>query len=254
MSITTSTHVRRTADPNRAHFGPRIFALVIVIDDYPGTNRLQGCVNDGNAMVQFLRGRLFVPPQQIVTLFDRAATRRAILSTFRSHFIENENIQKGDAMVFFYGGHGSVEPVDASWLAERNKVETICPFDLDFKTQGRQCYALCIQLLELERRDPLVKKYGGSGILLPEPHQVGRVFDAIAQFSFHLYRQFKGVGEPPPVSVELSAGEGKLNIHPGESTKSVLLASRYNSIESSSLHESARSAVITDLEPFYGRN
>lgn len=113
---------------------PRIFALNIVIDDYPGTNRLQGCVNDGNAMVQFLRGRLFVPPQQIVTLFDRAATRRAILSTFRSHFIENENIQKGDAMVFFSGGHGSVEPVDASWLAERNKVETICPFDLDFKT------------------------------------------------------------------------------------------------------------------------
>ena len=73
--------------------------MVVAINNYP-TAPLRGCVADGQAMVDFVKEKLHVPASQIVTLFDEAASREAILSTFRKHFTDNEAIAKGDGIIF----------------------------------------------------------------------------------------------------------------------------------------------------------
>ncbi|KAI0946425.1 hypothetical protein AcW1_009891 [Taiwanofungus camphoratus] len=109
---------------------PRVFALIIAIDKYKNPDDdLSGCENDGRKIESFLLDVLLVPPSHIVFLTNEGATRAAILSAFKSHLIDNEKIQKGDAIVFFYAGHGSRVQAPPQWLAENNMVETICPHD-----------------------------------------------------------------------------------------------------------------------------
>ena len=107
--------------------------MVVAVDKYR-TAPLRGCVADGYAMVDFAMENLHVPASQIVTLFDEAASREAILSTFREHFIENKAIAKGDGIVFFYAGHGTQEYAPKDWGLDEDKVECICPQDINWDT------------------------------------------------------------------------------------------------------------------------
>jgi hypothetical protein len=90
---------------------------------------LFGCVNDCNNMSHFLTSYLLVPQSHIVVLTNEAATRHAILSSFESHLVQNDRIRKGDAIVFYYAGHGSRVEAPSGWLAGDNMIETICPCD-----------------------------------------------------------------------------------------------------------------------------
>ncbi|KAH9932499.1 uncharacterized protein B0H18DRAFT_952237 [Fomitopsis serialis] len=81
-----------------------IWALVIAINDYP-TAPLQG-----------------------------DASRESILSTFRRHLIENDAINKGDGIIFFFAGHGTREYASEDWGLDGDIVECICPQDLNFTT------------------------------------------------------------------------------------------------------------------------
>ena len=48
--------------------------------------------------------------------------------------IGHPDIERGDPIVIFYAGHGSQGEAPASWAAENNQFETICPYDVDVST------------------------------------------------------------------------------------------------------------------------
>jgi len=127
-----------------------IFALVIGINDYQdgGARTLRGCVNDSNTVVAYLKETLHVPETNIVLLQNEQATREQILGTFESHFINNSAITPGDAIIFYFAGHGSRQRAHIDWHCENNTVETICPHDVA-KASGIPDYTLTHLLRQL---------------------------------------------------------------------------------------------------------
>ncbi|KAH9831963.1 caspase domain-containing protein [Rhodofomes roseus] len=109
----------------------RLFALIVAIDNYKNDAifNLSGCVNDGNDFRAFLTDTLHVLPHRILSLSNENATRDAIIGAFVGHFIQNPAIRNGDAMVFFYAGHGARVEAPADWLADGDKIETIVAHD-----------------------------------------------------------------------------------------------------------------------------
>ena len=71
-----------------------------------------------------------MPSSQIVFLADEEATERGISEQFETFLIKNENIQRDDAIIFFFAGHGSRPDAPEGWLAEGNKIETLCSHDV----------------------------------------------------------------------------------------------------------------------------
>jgi hypothetical protein len=112
-------------------FEPRLFGLIIGIDKYmsQGIPDLQGCKTDAQSIVDLLSRKFRVPSPHILCLTDEKATRSAIITGFKKHLIQNNDIESGDAMVIFYAGHGSRVSAPKGWLADYNQVETICPHD-----------------------------------------------------------------------------------------------------------------------------
>ncbi|EPQ52348.1 hypothetical protein GLOTRDRAFT_47282, partial [Gloeophyllum trabeum ATCC 11539] len=95
-----------------------IFALVVGINDYSGTDlagdgelpevaNLHCAEPDAKNIRNFLVKSLHVPEANIATLYDKQATREGILSSFRTHLIENERIKKDDPILFYFAGHGT---------------------------------------------------------------------------------------------------------------------------------------------------
>ena len=91
---------------------------------------LRGAVTDGKAFKSYLMKRLYVPESHIITLFDRDATRSAIIEGFRK-LRENGDINEGDPIFIFYAGLGSQKPAHPDWELEgRNtQMEVILPYD-----------------------------------------------------------------------------------------------------------------------------
>ena len=114
-----------------------IFALVIGINDYQdgSPTSLRGCVQDSKAVFDYLKDTLRVSETNIVLLHNEQATREKIISTFESHFINNSAIKKGDAIIFYFAGHGSRQKAPDGWYSEDNRVEMICPYDF-MRTSG----------------------------------------------------------------------------------------------------------------------
>jgi hypothetical protein len=82
--------------------GTRSHAVVIGIGDYaePVWPDLTHPVKDARAVAGFLRGRGF----EVVTLYDAAATRTAILTVLED--VLPERVRPGDRVVLYYSGHG----------------------------------------------------------------------------------------------------------------------------------------------------
>ncbi len=80
------------------------FGLVVGIDDYENLPSLAGAVNDAKDINQALEA---AGAARIYTLFDRAATREAILSAWADIVAE---AKPGDTVIFSYAGHGGQEP------------------------------------------------------------------------------------------------------------------------------------------------
>lgn len=112
------------------HFS-KIFAFIIGINEYKSDqlDNLDGSVLDAQAMHRFLVERLQVPESHVCSLFNEQATREAIISGFKTHFIGNPQIAKGDVMLWFYAGHGSETPAPKGWISQGGKIENICPYD-----------------------------------------------------------------------------------------------------------------------------
>ena len=109
-----------------------IFALVIGINNYQDGSppSLHGCVNDSKTVFAYLKDTLHVPETNVVLLHNEQATREKIIGTFKSHFINNSAITRGDAIIFYFAGHGSRQKAPDGWHSEDNRVETICPYDV----------------------------------------------------------------------------------------------------------------------------
>ena len=90
---------------------------------------LDGCKNDGKNVYDYLTNTLQVPESNIRLIADDGATREAILSEFKNHLILNNEIRKGDCMLFFYSGHGTRIQAPTEWFAVNDLVEAICPYD-----------------------------------------------------------------------------------------------------------------------------
>ncbi|KZT70667.1 hypothetical protein DAEQUDRAFT_764535 [Daedalea quercina L-15889] len=139
-----------------------IFALVIGIDNYKNRTipPLKGCALDAEAFVNFLGDTLHVPSDNIVILFNEEATRAAIIAAFRKHFLDNEGINAGDAMVLFYAGHGDRAVAPRGWVTSNGMIEMICPYDAETTDEhsGKPIYGIPDRTLNSLMRHLAYKK------------------------------------------------------------------------------------------------
>ncbi|TDL21761.1 hypothetical protein BD410DRAFT_290576 [Rickenella mellea] len=114
-------------------FAP-VFALIIGIDLYQVHNPLNGAVADANAFECFLKERF--PSSQITTLLDAQATRENIKLAFE-RLRNDPAIQKGDAIIIYFAGHGGRAPVSDDWMGwkpQDSQIEMICPVDIGIRS------------------------------------------------------------------------------------------------------------------------
>lgn len=138
LALAAIPGVSRAAPPTQLHRR----AVIVGIDDYtpdaqhaPAAGRhrtmrafrnLNGAVTDAVTMRDVLVSRLGFQASDIVLLTNANATRQAILDAIRIRLIAPT--KKGDAVFFFFAGHGS--QVRNSLSRERDKEdETIVPAD-----------------------------------------------------------------------------------------------------------------------------
>ncbi len=80
------------------------YALIVGIDDYPGTaNDLGSCIADTRVMKDALIRRFGFDPANIVVLHDAEANREHIMNAFTRHLGQ---AGPAGAAVFYYSGHG----------------------------------------------------------------------------------------------------------------------------------------------------
>jgi len=98
---------------------PAFYALLVGINRYasPTVPDLGGSVNDVTALAELLRTRFAVPPAQILTLVDEAATVAAVRAAFQTHLIAPARAWAAagaegapPALLFHFSGHGSQAP------------------------------------------------------------------------------------------------------------------------------------------------
>ena len=105
---------------------PRLFALLIGINDYGHVRPLRGAVPDILSVRTYLEGYLKVPRDQIQILTDQSASRCAIIDAFKG-LQDDERIKEGDPILIYFAGHGSEIP-DPEDKFEK-KMQAIVPQD-----------------------------------------------------------------------------------------------------------------------------
>ncbi|EIM87035.1 uncharacterized protein STEHIDRAFT_56298, partial [Stereum hirsutum FP-91666 SS1] len=115
-----------------------LHALIIGINKYADKSSgsfedLECAVSDAKSIVNFLETSLHVSSSHILTLFDSAATRSNILSSFASHLLNNDDIKHGDPILVYFAGHGThylMRPREREkYDTDDGNYEAICPHD-----------------------------------------------------------------------------------------------------------------------------
>jgi len=105
-----------------------IFALLVAINEYnqDGIGNLHGCVNDLEAINEFLKehskreGNIKLHEK---ILINAEATRQAVIDGFKLF----ENAKHEDVCLLYFSGHGSqIEAPKEFWNESDSKLETIC--------------------------------------------------------------------------------------------------------------------------------
>jgi hypothetical protein len=87
---------------------PSLYALLVAINAYPPPiDSLDGCLNDADSVEAMLRARFDAESLHLLRIQDSAATRQAVIDSFRSHLGQ---AQTCDLALFFFAGHGSQVP------------------------------------------------------------------------------------------------------------------------------------------------
>ncbi|KAJ7733720.1 hypothetical protein B0H14DRAFT_2408905 [Mycena olivaceomarginata] len=135
----------QSQSPDDHHY----FALVVGINEYASARipNLQGCVNDAENFTDFLKGLPGIRDENIKLLLDADATHRSILETFRAHFIENNDIRVGDAIIFYFAGRG-----------RKVFTPTICPYDERLVVEGQPIPSIPLDTLNNLFREVMAKK------------------------------------------------------------------------------------------------
>ncbi|KAJ6590960.1 caspase domain-containing protein [Mycena vulgaris] len=112
----------------------RVFGLIIGIDKYKSGAvwNLESCVDDAQKVQRWLRKDLKVPKDQICTLLDKHATKENIEKSFLRHLVHNENIQRGDAILLYFAGHGTTVTAPDGWFHKGSAggtAEVLCSYD-----------------------------------------------------------------------------------------------------------------------------
>lgn len=97
-----------------------VIALLVGVSAYhpeSGVSGLNGCLNDVNAMRDYILSRHPASPANVRTLTNSEATREAVITAFREHLIHNTAISGGDTVLFYYSGHGSYAPSAPEFVA-----------------------------------------------------------------------------------------------------------------------------------------
>ncbi len=108
-----------------------LYALMVGIDNYPiAHHKLNGCVNDRNALKDYLERRFDKQSGKkpnIKTLTDADATKRNVIEAF-SHF---DKAKDGDICLFYFSGHGSQAPAPKEfWHLDPDRMnESILCYD-----------------------------------------------------------------------------------------------------------------------------
>ncbi|KII92774.1 hypothetical protein PLICRDRAFT_102627 [Plicaturopsis crispa FD-325 SS-3] len=121
----------------------RVFALIIGINNYKSGAiwNLESCCDDAKNVKRWLINDLNVPRSQICLLLDNEATKTQIEDRFMDHLVNNPAIERDDAILIYFAGHGSTLTAPRDWFeGETGRVEVLCPHDHDTKcatTGGR---------------------------------------------------------------------------------------------------------------------
>ena len=109
---------------------PPLFALIIGIDEYKYDDfeQLDCAVADAQAIKTYLETSLGVPTSQIKTLFNKEATRDAIIASLRD-LGNNASINRGDPILIYYAGHGSTAEAPAGWEAGGSHIQILVSHD-----------------------------------------------------------------------------------------------------------------------------
>jgi Caspase domain len=109
---------------------PPLFALIIGIDEYKCDNfgRLEFAVADAQAIKTYLETSLGVPTSQIKTLFNKEATRDAIIESLRD-LATNNSINRGDPILIYYAGHGSTSEAPDGWESGGSDIQILVSHD-----------------------------------------------------------------------------------------------------------------------------
>ncbi|KAJ6577188.1 hypothetical protein B0H19DRAFT_1252566 [Mycena capillaripes] len=111
-----------------------LFGLVIGVDRYRSGAvwNLESCVDDAKNIQRWLLKDLQVPKDQLCALLDKDATKDNIERCFSSHLIQNPKIQRGDAIIIYFAGHGSSIPAPLNWFHKGSvsgTTEVLCSYD-----------------------------------------------------------------------------------------------------------------------------
>jgi hypothetical protein len=125
--------------------GARLHALIIGIDNYPKLPSLAGSIADARKIEAFLISDLMVPKQQIVTLYDRYASRQAVINAFMM-LQTDPRIHKGDPILIFFSGHGGLIDARPLWKEKygSSKIQVIFPYDYYLPIDNSHTYVNCI--------------------------------------------------------------------------------------------------------------
>ncbi|EDR08533.1 uncharacterized protein LACBIDRAFT_297307 [Laccaria bicolor S238N-H82] len=120
---------------------PRLYALIIGINNYDHQRKLHGAVPDADAIKDYLVNELKVPEGQIVNLRNSEASRTAIIDAF-NRLRDHPDIKEDDPILIYYAGHGGTLSAPPGWESGSGaKIQTIVPQDYD-PTEGKEVYPI----------------------------------------------------------------------------------------------------------------
>lgn len=104
---------------------PKIYALLVAIDQYQQVRKLSGCVNDINAVENYLQlsSNLNTSAQKLT---NAEATKENIAVAFQEHLAQAE---EQDTVLFYYSGHGTQETAASFWDETDGALECIVCYD-----------------------------------------------------------------------------------------------------------------------------
>ncbi|QRW26009.1 ICE-like protease (caspase) p20 domain protein [Rhizoctonia solani] len=100
---------------------------------------------DAQQMEMFLVSDLKVPKDHIISLYDRYASRKAIMNAFMM-LQKDPRIHEGDPILIFFAGHGGLAEAEPKWRQKygSSKIQVIFPYDYGLPVSNSNSSVDCI--------------------------------------------------------------------------------------------------------------